>query len=223
MRQALTFITARHWPWLLSAMLHIVLLTGPGPAAELSIDDSGTPALPLALHFSLLTDQSASPQKKQSTARNPVADYAPVEQEPGALSLQQKTRQPERDNEPDTEMATESLHAMANQQAAVTHQSDKAGLQPVPVSKTVGYRYPPTPPVYPRLALRRGQQGEAVIQARVNPQGETERIKLVHSSGYQLLDESAINAVSGWAFAAAKRNGVAITAWIEVPVKFEIK
>jgi protein TonB len=177
----------------------------------------------LALHFSLLADQSASPQKKQLTARNPVVNYAPVEQEPRALPLQGKTHQPERDNEPDAVMKTPSPQVFIDQQAAATRRSDKTGLQTVPVSKTVSYRYPPTPPVYPRLALRRGQQGEAVIQARVNPQGETERIKLVHSSGYRLLDESALDAVSGWAFAAAKRNGVAITAWIEVPVKFEIK
>ncbi len=98
----------------------------------------------------------------------------------------------------------------------------EAVRQPLPVVRELRYRQPPRPPVYPKLALRRRQQGEAWVRARVNARGITEAVELLQSSGFELLDQSALSAVQGWQFAAAERDGVAIAAWVEVPVAFEI-
>jgi len=56
----------------------------------------------------------------------------------------------------------------------------------------------------------------------VNEQGVTERVELVESSGYTLLDRSALAAVSGWSFAAAESDGLYQRAWVQVPVNFTI-
>ena len=124
--------------------------------------------------------------------------------------------------EPEIEQQTELEHTSIRQQAAVTEQGEAVGMQSIPIVKEVSYRYPPEPPIYPRLALKRKQQGEAIIHARVNTEGETEQLELVHSSGYRLLDRSAMDAVASWSFRPARQDGNPITAWIEVPVKFEI-
>ena len=94
--------------------------------------------------------------------------------------------------------------------------------QSLPVVKEARFRAPPQSPVYPRLALRRRQQGEAWVKALVNARGETQQVKLSRSSGFDSLDRSALAAVSKWLFAAAQINGKPVTAWVEVPVDFVI-
>ncbi len=92
----------------------------------------------------------------------------------------------------------------------------------IPVVSEVSYREPPQPPVYPRLALRKRQQGVVWVRALVNTAGETREVKIERSSGYVMLDRSALNAVKKWVFDSAQVNGEFVTAWVEVPVEFSI-
>lgn len=46
---------------------------------------------------------------------------------------------------------------------------------------------------YPRLAVQRGWEGEVVLAMRVTANGSIEQIHLARSSGYALLDESALS------------------------------
>ena len=125
------------------------------------------------------------------------------------------------ESEVQAESVEESLEAELTA-AATTTVVQQPGLESLPVVRAVRYRQPPQPPVYPKAALRRRHQGEVLIHALVNEQGQTEEVVLVDSSGYALLDESALRAVSAWAFEAAAVNGVSMKAWIEVPVVYQI-
>ena len=93
----------------------------------------------------------------------------------------------------------------------------------LPVITKPSFSAKPQPPVYPKLALKRRWQGEALVQALVNEQGVTERVELVQSTGYTLLDQSALTAVSAWSFAAAELDGLNTRAWVQVPVNFTIR
>jgi len=93
----------------------------------------------------------------------------------------------------------------------------------LPVITEPSFSAKPQPPVYPKLALKRRWQGQALVQALVNEQGITERVELVESTGYALLDRSALAAVSGWSFAAAESDGLYQRAWVQVPVNFTIR
>jgi|GEM_PF-5652932 len=93
----------------------------------------------------------------------------------------------------------------------------------LPVITEPSFSAQPQLPVYPKLALKRRWQGQALVQALVNEQGATERVELVQSTGYALLDQSALKAVSGWSFAAAEENSGQIRAWVQVPVNFTIR
>ncbi len=42
------------------------------------------------------------------------------------------------------------------------------------------------------------------------------------SSGDSALDQAALEAVRGWRFEPAKRNGVPVRAWAVVPVEFKL-
>lgn len=76
------------------------------------------------------------------------------------------------------------------------------------------------PPVYPEIARARGYEGIVLIFAEILPSGRVGEIIIRKSSGYAILDQSAIQAVKPWKFEPAKRWGNPFTAWVELPIKF---
>ena len=76
------------------------------------------------------------------------------------------------------------------------------------------------PPVYPEIARVRGYEGIVLVFAEVLPNGRVGEIKIRKSSGYAILDQSAIQAVKPWKFEPAKKSGNPFTAWVELPIKF---
>ena len=48
---------------------------------------------------------------------------------------------------------------------------------------------------YPRLARRRGMEGQPIIAFTLGKQGQLTKVDLVQTSGYQLLDQAALKAV----------------------------
>ncbi|MBS0550088.1 MAG: energy transducer TonB [Proteobacteria bacterium] len=85
------------------------------------------------------------------------------------------------------------------------------------------FRVPPRPAVYPPRARDLGQQGEALVRVRLAPDGSAAEILLWRGSGFELLDRAALVAVRGWQFMPAIRNGHAVTAWVEIPVRFHLR
>ena len=61
------------------------------------------------------------------------------------------------------------------------------------------------------------------LNSLVNEDGSVERLKLAQSSGYERLDQSALDAVRRWKFVPAKQGERAIAAWVMVPVVFNLK
>ncbi|NIQ92835.1 MAG: energy transducer TonB [Desulfuromonadales bacterium] len=78
-------------------------------------------------------------------------------------------------------------------------------------------------PHYPLLALRRGWEGEVVLRVRVNSSGSVERIRVHTSSGYALLDDSAVDAVRFWRFRPARNGREPVAAVVRVPVLFRLQ
>jgi TonB family protein len=76
------------------------------------------------------------------------------------------------------------------------------------------------PPVYPEIARVRGYEGVVLVFAEILPDGRVGKIKIRKSSGYAILDQSAIKAVKPWKFEPAKKSGSPFTAWVELPIKF---
>lgn len=73
------------------------------------------------------------------------------------------------------------------------------------------------PPVYPREAALRREQGTVVVLIRVSPMGLAEGAEVVASSGHPSLDQAAVNAVLTWRFRPAVRDGRAIP--FEMPMR----
>jgi TonB family protein len=77
-------------------------------------------------------------------------------------------------------------------------------------------------PRYPMIARRSGYQGVVLLRVWVMENGKVGKIELERSSGYEMLDQSAIDAVKGWVFIPGKKNGVPISSWVMVPIKFQL-
>lgn len=79
------------------------------------------------------------------------------------------------------------------------------------------------PPVYPQIARARGYEGLVLISAEILPNGRVGDIKIRKSSGYAILDQSAVQAVKPWKFEPAREGGHPFTAWVELPIKFVLQ
>ena len=78
------------------------------------------------------------------------------------------------------------------------------------------------PPRYPRVAQRRNMQGVVMLEVIVDIKGNAMNIKILESSGYKILDKSAIAAVEDWKFEPQKRNNRLIASRVHIPVAFQL-
>lgn len=88
---------------------------------------------------------------------------------------------------------------------------------------TIDTHYADNPkPSYPDIALRQGWQGQVMLRVQVNEAGVSEVVTIERSSGYDLLDESAVEAVKQWRFNPAKRGDMAVASSVRIPIVFMI-
>ena len=80
-----------------------------------------------------------------------------------------------------------------------------------------------TPPAYPGLARKRGQEGTVILQVQVNEQGRVDDLEIETSSGYTSLDRAAVSSVKKWNFEPGRRGEERIVMWVRVPVTFKLK
>jgi periplasmic protein TonB len=91
------------------------------------------------------------------------------------------------------------------------------------VVRAARFRAPPAPPIYPRRAIELDLRGTTILRALVDADGAAAEIVVWASSGLRLLDDAAIAAARGWKFEPAREGAVAVAAWVEVPVRFELR
>jgi len=85
-------------------------------------------------------------------------------------------------------------------------------------------RYAENPkPVYPQEARKKRYEGEVILRVEILQNGRVGQIDVKKSSGYGLLDHSALAAVRQWKFIPAKKGEKAISLWVNIPVKFQLQ
>ena len=79
------------------------------------------------------------------------------------------------------------------------------------------------PPAYPAIARRRAQQGTVTVSVLVGADGSVERAEVADSSGFDALDDAALETVrSRWRFVPARYGGLAVESWVLVPIRFAL-
>lgn len=82
------------------------------------------------------------------------------------------------------------------------------------------YRLENPKPVYPAAARRRGMHGVVVLSIVINERGRVDNIHVARSSGFKVLDRSALASVKQWRFMPASRGGLNVSSVIKMPIKF---
>jgi TonB family protein len=77
-----------------------------------------------------------------------------------------------------------------------------------------------TPPIYPAIAKLRGYEGVVLVNAEILPDGRVGNTAISKSSGYTILDQSAMEAVKLWKFEPAKKAGKPFAIRVKLPIKF---
>lgn len=106
---------------------------------------------------------------------------------------------------------TEPVAAAPQPPAAVT-----------PPQFNADYLNNPAPP-YPPLSRRLGEQGRVVLRVFVDAQGLPGRIEVRTSSQYDRLDQIALDTVKRWKFVPARHGDQAVSAWVLVPISFNLR
>jgi len=78
-------------------------------------------------------------------------------------------------------------------------------------------------PVYPRASLMRREEGRVIVRVSITTQGDVASVSLQRSSGYERLDQSALDAARKARFKPYTENGVAYPAMADIPFDFVLR
>ncbi len=98
-----------------------------------------------------------------------------------------------------------------------------AVVQPLIVGVQVDSRRPLSQPPYPPSEIRAGNAGTADIEVYVMPNGRVSDARIVKSTGFPALDQSALDeAKRKWRLTPATRDGVPFAQWHRLRVTFKL-
>ena len=75
-------------------------------------------------------------------------------------------------------------------------------------------------PAYPPLSKRLGEQGKVLVRVLIDVDGKAQTADIKQSSGFDRLDQAALNTVLRWRYVPGKRAGVTEAMWFNVPINF---
>jgi periplasmic protein TonB len=100
--------------------------------------------------------------------------------------------------------------------AAIQHESGEESRPPFPILT-------PKVIVYPRKAVRRGWEGQTVVAAEILPDGAVGRTALAKTSGHEVLDQTAQEAIKTWRFSETSDKEDAVPQYVDIPVTFKLE
>lgn len=80
-----------------------------------------------------------------------------------------------------------------------------------------------TKPMYPPHSKRLGEQGKVIVRVLIDADGLAQKAEVRSSSGYDRLDQSALDTVLSWRYVPGKRAGVATAMWFNVPINYVLE
>ena len=78
-------------------------------------------------------------------------------------------------------------------------------------------------PSYPAISKRLGEQGKVMVRVLIGEDGRAQRAEIRQSSGYERLDQAALNTVLAWRYVPGKRGGAPEAMWFNVPINFVLE
>jgi protein TonB len=143
---------------------------------------------------------------------------APARQVPAGPALPTPKTETQEEG-PIVETAPEAAGPEGDGSSPVPGQDPTTFYLPGGASGTGGRLKNPAP-AYPYAAIRQGQQGLVVLEVLVDKGGRPASVEIHQSSGFTLLDQSALWTVRRWKFDPAHVGLIPTNARIRVPIRF---
>lgn len=195
----------------LVVMLHITALFG------MMINFHNNQALPTVSFTVTMLDVSATSSNVVSSSAS-VASHSESaaksdsKDKAAATKLAAATKEVEQNNE--TKNKSSQSHNSVQQTAVVAPTT--------PALFDAAYLNNPAP-VYPALSRRLGEQGTVLLDVYVDENGKAQNVAVKKSSGFEMLDNAALETVKKWRFSAAKQGEKLVASSVQVPVKFVLE
>lgn len=78
-------------------------------------------------------------------------------------------------------------------------------------------------PSYPSVSRRLGEQGKVLLRVHVDEHGMPTSVVVRTTSGYERLDTVALETVRRWKFVPARRGNEPVSAYVIVPIVFNLR
>lgn len=179
------------YAFILSLILHAFI----GFIVLLSIEKNQTNEVSFFDEKNLISLTFGSPQGSSSKSSGPKGS-------PKSNSTKNDTKsfstQPVK---PDSEQGSSSSQQVASGNSGSSGTSDSRGGTAIGEGIAFGeaienYKEP----LYPKLAIRRGIEGDLEVLINVSSDGVVQSVQLSRSSGHDLLDQAALTAIKEWRF-----------------------
>jgi TonB family protein len=167
-----------------------------------------------SIWVSLESVSGKTTDRKQSSDVTPLTSVISTISATKNVPVQSYTVKEDRGGKAGSATDTESSTNLSDATA-----SPEAGYSSAFVTASPLYREN-TPPVYPALAKLRGYEGVVLVYAEILSDGRVGSTAISKSSGYTILDKSAMEAVKLWKFEPAKKAGKPFAIRVKLPIKF---
>jgi TonB family protein len=167
-----------------------------------------------SIWVSLESVSGKTTDRKQSSDVTPLTSVISTISATKNVPVQSYTVKEDRGGKAGSATDTESSNNISDATA-----SPEAGYSSAFVTANPLYREN-TPPVYPALAKLRGYEGVVLVYAEILSDGRVGSTAISKSSGYTILDKSAMEAVKLWKFEPARKAGKPFAIRVKLPIKF---
>jgi len=200
-----------------AALLAVLVLAPHRPAADVVIP---------AMVVSESVESSTPAPQPESPAPQPLPTPVPrtTPKKPEPIPSPAQTQAPSVEAAPPAPPASSAFAPSTASASAVT-----AAPVPRPASPRIelpnssaAYLNNPAPE-YPRLSRRLNEQGKVILRVLIGVEGIASQAEISASSGYERLDQAALQAVRRWKYVPGTRNGVPEAMWFNVPVLFVLE
>ena len=180
----------------------------------------------LAAHLLVLAIGSRQPELDFPVKRELAVSFAMPHQVQTKKSMPQTLpKQAPVVESPQAEQPIQAIPEMVEQAAVETSPISDA---PAPLAAVIepdynaAYLNNPVP-TYPMAARHMGIQGKVLLNVEVLAAGVCGQVTIQKSSGYDMLDNAAIQTVKSWRFTPATQAGHAVDKWFLIPIQFSLR
>ncbi len=181
-----------------------------GISSKEPFDPMGEIYLPIEDH---LTSENTIPLKINSEAENnPIGEKSiRIEERTGKVENTEEEKKPE-------------VHTSQFPSSEIHFDSLKGNTFAKKEIDLIYPRYVENPkPIYPREARKKGYEGEVILRVEVLTNGRVGEIEIRRSSGYEILDRSAIETIKRWRFTPAQKGEERVPFRVNIPIKFQLQ